>query len=321
MREHERIAAFFAPLAAHEPGSFSLTDDAAVLEAPAKRRLVITTDSVIQGTHVLPRATAAQLARKLVRRNLSDLAAMGASPWRYSVNLHTPETLADAWFAEFAATLQAEQEAFGMALVGGDSTSGKKPIHATMTCFGLLDQSPVLRSTAQAGDVLYASGTIGDAALGLALLTHQTSAAREQLEFLAARYHAPTPRIALGRALAGIATAMIDISDGLLADAKKLADASRVHLMIEREAVPLSPAVRQLLSLHPDHWSRILTGGDDYELLFTAPWKSMETVEALATKLETPITRIGSVSQGTGITLRDARGETLPIGTMGYEHS
>ena len=155
MGERTRIAQYFAPLAATEPGSFSLTDDAAVLTLPPGKQLVITTDSVIEGIHVLLAATPQQFAQKLMRRNLSDLAAMGAMPWRYSLNLHTPATLDDAWFAAFTAALAEEQQHFGCVLAGGDSTTGGVLIHATMTCFGLLDAAPLRRHAARVAEDVY----------------------------------------------------------------------------------------------------------------------------------------------------------------------
>ncbi|MEJ0010487.1 MAG: AIR synthase related protein [Alphaproteobacteria bacterium] len=166
MDEHARIAQFLAPLAEAEPGALGLKDDAALLRPPPGKTLVVTTDSVIAG-HPCPdgRERPQQVAVKLMRRNLSDLAAMGAAPWRYTLNLHTPKATKDAWFAKFAGVLAAEQQRFGLTLIGGDCTSGTRPIHATMTCFGLIEGKPLLRSGAKAGDILYASGTIGDAAL------------------------------------------------------------------------------------------------------------------------------------------------------------
>jgi thiamine-monophosphate kinase len=290
MAERDRIARHFAPLTKNEPGSFHLTDDAAVLNLPTGRQLVVTTDSVIEGIHVLPGASAAQIAQKLVRRNLSDLAAMGAAPWRYFLNLHTPAAKDDDWFAEFAAMLRREQEQFAMALAGGDSTSGGNTVHATLTCLGLVE-TPLLRSTAQAGDDVYVSGTIGDAALGLYLLKQGVTATE-----LAARYHCPEPRLALGQKLHGVASAAIDISDGLLGDAQQLAQASGKALALERAAIPLSQAVRTMLARDEKLWAAILTGGDDYELLFTAPASKRTT-------LPKGVTRIGLVTEGTGVTL------------------
>ena len=200
MAERDRIARLFAPLTAEEPGGFNLTDDAAIVTPPPRQKLVVTTDSVIEGIHVLPRATPQQFAQKLVRRNLSDLAAMGATPWRYTLNLHTPRGLNEDWFAAFAAALGAEQTAFGMILIGGDSTSGGDEIHTSMTCFGLIDATPIRRNGARIGNDVYVSGTLGDAAFALSLLQQNQPIDAG----IAARYHTPDPRLELAKMLRNI---------------------------------------------------------------------------------------------------------------------
>jgi thiamine-monophosphate kinase len=317
MRERERIARFFAPLTDGEPGSYHLTDDAALLEPPAGKKLVITTDSVIEGIHVLPGATPEQYAVKLMRRNLSDLAAMGATPWRYTLNLHTPPNLPDTWFAEFAATLAEEQQQFGLVLIGGDSTSGPAPIHTTLTCFGVIDGHPLRRRGAHAGDDIYVSGTIGDAALGLLLLQQKSTAMSPLIE----RYHQPQPRLSLGQALRAHASAAIDISDGLLTDLAHLIDASHVGAAIYRERIPLSPAAQQMLQHNSTAWDAILNGGDDYELCFTAPPTARTFLHTFAGTLSLPLTRIGSVSPAAGLTLYDHERTALPLSPNGWEHS
>lgn len=183
MAERARIARYFAPLTAGEPGSFHLHDDAAALDVPPGKKLIVTTDSVIVGTHIVAGAKPTQIATKLMRRNLSDLAAMGAAPWRYTLNAHTIPGLPDAWFADFAAALAVEQSRYGLVLVGGDSTSGPGPIHMGMTCFGLAEKI-LLQSGARMGDALYVSGTIGDASLAF----HHGKLANG---FLSERYFAP----------------------------------------------------------------------------------------------------------------------------------
>jgi thiamine-monophosphate kinase len=314
--ERARIARYFAPLAAGEAGSFQLSDDAAVLSIPAGKQLVITTDSVIESIHVLTGATPQQFAQKLMRRNLSDLAAMGANPWRYSLNLHTPRGLNDEWFALFADTLAHEQAQFDLTLVGGDSTSGHAPIHATMTCFGLIEGNPLRRNGAQHGDDIYASGTLGGAGYALHLLQHHQPIA----DALAARYHAPEPRLQLGTMLHGIAHAAIDISDGLLADLGQLCEASHCAARITREALPLETTLAAKLGRDPSLWNHVLAGGDDYELLFTASPEQRARVESIASALQLPLTRIGTIEQVGSITLVSTDGRTLPITQTGYEH-
>ena len=318
MPERERIAQFFAPLTAGEPGSFNLRDDAAILTPPAQQTLVVTTDSVIEGIHVLPGASPEQFARKLMRRNLSDLAAMGATPWRYLLNLHTSPACTDRWVAEFAATLAEEQATFGLTLIGGDSTASAGPIHTTLTCMGLLAHAPLRRSGAQAGDDIYVSGTIGDAALGLFLLQQNAAA----ISPLVARYHTPIPRLALGHALLHYASAAIDISDGLLADISQLCRASSVGVVLEQSLIPLSPEATTMLTTHPaqDIWNKILNGGDDYELCFTAPQSQRETLIALSTQLTVPLTRIGTLSASPEMRLNTRDGNTVPLTETGWEY-
>ncbi len=318
MAERARIARFFAPLTATEPGSFQLMDDAARLSPPPGSALVITTDSVIQGIHVLADATPTQYAQKLVRRNLSDIAAMGAAPWRYTLNLHTPAGLGDDWFADFAATLDAEQRVFGMVLIGGDSTAGGDVVHTTMTCFGLTDGEVLRRAGAQVGDDIYVSGAIGGA-IGCNYYSICCLLARS--EALIARYHMPQPRIALGQALRGIAHACIDISDGLLADVAQLCAASGVGVQIRQMAIPLSIGVQQLLRQKPALWDTILHGGDDYELCFTASSAMRAQLAALAEELGVALTRIGTVTQAPGLVVLDAHGVAMPISSRGWEYA
>lgn len=312
MAEHARIAKLFAPLTQDEPGSYSLRDDAAVLTPPAGQHIVVTTDSVIEHIHVLGGASPAQFAQKLVRRNMSDLAAMGAKPWRYFVNLHTPAGLAESWFAEFTRTLMSEQQFFGMVLAGGDSTAGGSAIHTTLTAIGLT-RGPVLqRSGAADGDDLYVSGTIGDAALGLRLLKDGKITGSP----LIYRYHVPQPRLELGYALHGVASAAIDLSDGLLQDAAQLATASGLDVAITRELVPLSAEARALLD-----WDLVLTGGDDYELCFTAPETMRDRIQSISEQLGLPLTRIGSVGKKPGVQVRDEHGNDVTPRRRGFEHA
>lgn len=314
--ERARIARYFAPLAAGEAGSFQLRDDAAVLSVPTGRQLVITTDSVIEAVHVLPSATPQQFAQKLMRRNLSDLAAMGATPWRYTLNLHTPRGLNDEWFALFAAALAHEQAQFCLTLVGGDSTSGQPPIHTTMTCYGLAESNPLRRNGAQVGDDIYVSGSLGGASYALHLLQHHQPVG----DALAARYHAPDPRLELGTMLHGIAHTAIDISDGLLADLHQLCEASQCAARITREALPLEATLAAHIGRDPLLWNHALAGGDDYELLFTASPEQRARIESISAALQLPLTRIGTIIAGKDILLEDANGNKLPISQTGFEH-
>lgn len=307
MREGALIARYFAPLAEGEAGSFSLVDDAAALMPPAGKKLVVTTDSVIEGVHVLPEATPAQYAQKLLRRNLSDLAAMGARPWRYTLNLTLSPAVDEAWLTAFSAMVREEQDLFGCVLIGGDTTRHDGPIHLTLTAFGLADHV-LRRNGAKAGDDLYVSGTIGDAALGLDLLQAGDASA----PFLIERYHLPQPRLALGQALHGLAHAALDCSDGLLKDSARMAQASGVGITIERSRIPLSPAALAYAQ-RADFWSRILTGGDDYELVFSAPSAARDALAGMN------VTRIGHVMPGDGVQVMDGGRDVTPA-VQGWEY-
>jgi thiamine-monophosphate kinase len=316
MAERDRIARYFAPLAAGEPGSFHLTDDAALLRPPAGQSLIITTDSVIESIHVLHRATPQHYAHKLMRRNLSDLAAMGATPWRYTLNLHTPKGFSDDWFAQFAATLADEQNLFQLLLIGGDSTTGGECIHTTMTCFGLCDGPPLRRNGAKVGDDIYVSGTLGDAAYALHLL--QQHAAVD--DALAARYHCPTPRLELGKMLRSIATSAIDISDGLVADIQQICHASQCGARIKQATIPLSHHLKNAALSTAQKYTFALSGGDDYELCFTAPKNERNSIAALANKLDLPLTCVGKIIAGKVVEILDGSGNPITLRRTGWSH-
>jgi thiamine-monophosphate kinase len=316
MAERTRIARYFAPLAAGDAGSFNLTDDAALLTPPAGQSLIITTDSVIESIHVLPNATPQQFAQKLMRRNLSDLAAMGATPWRYTLNLHTPKGLSEDWFAAFAASLDEEQRHFGLQLIGGDSTSGGDSIYTTLTCIGLIDGATLRRNGAHMGDDIYVSGTVGDAAYALLLLQKNQPIDAA----LASRYHCPTPRLELGKMLRSIATSTIDISDGLLADIEQLCKASNCGARIEQAALPRSSYLKNAALPAEQTYAFALSGGDDYELCFTAPVSQRGAIDTVAETLQLPLTRIGAITHGATVKVVDDTGNPITLRSSGYEH-
>lgn len=316
MDEFSRIARYFAPLAGE--GAFGLTDDAALIAAPLGAQLVTTTDSVIAGVHCIGDESADMLAHKLVRRNLSDLAAMGASPYAYLVSLVLAKDTPDSWFAAFAHGLAECQDLYGHTLIGGDTAAGNGPLVLTLTAFGTLTAAPLLRSGAQAGDALYVSGTLGDSALGLDIL--QSRLQSEHGDALIQRYRYPEPRLSLGKRLHGIAHSCMDISDGLLQDAAHIARAGKVAITIAAEALPLSLPARMALTADPSLLRRIVSGGDDYELLFTAAESAADALRAIAAESGVAITRIGSVCEGSGVTLLDGSGAGIPLREQGYTH-
>lgn len=313
MDEFSRIARYFAPLAGE--GAFGLSDDAALLIPPAGMRLVTTTDSVIAGVHCLGHEPADMLAHKLVRRNLSDLAAMGAAPYAYLTSLMLPRDTLDAWFAGFARGLAECQDMFGLTLLGGDTAATPGPLTLSLTAFGTLADAPLLRRGARVGDALYVTGTLGDAALGLDVAQGRLTCV--DAEYLLQRYYTPEPRLGIGRQLHGIAHSCMDISDGLAQDAAHMATASGVSFVIDTGLLPLSAPAQGALAQTPTLLHRIISGGDDYELLFTAPASAQPALDALGAG--TGITRIGEVREGSGVILL-REGAELALREQGYTH-
>jgi thiamine-monophosphate kinase len=322
--EFGRIRRFFAPLAG--PGGLGLIDDAALVDCLPGRRLVVTVDAMVEGVHYLPEDPPELVARKLLRVNLSDLAAKGARPLHYLLTTALPQRLGDDWVARFAAGLAEDQQRFGIDLLGGDSVATPGPAVLSLTAIGeVASGAEILRSGARPGDRVWVSGTIGDAFLGLKVLRgsypHLAAADRTALT---ARFQLPEPRTALGPRLAGIAHAMCDVSDGLVADLGHICGASQVGATIALLAVPLSGAARRLVSDDPDLLPLLVTGGDDYELLFTAPPEADARIAGLAGELALPITAIGTIDEpeggGFAVRLVDAGGASVALDATGYRH-
>jgi thiamine-monophosphate kinase len=318
--EFERVRRFFAPLSG--PGGLDLLDDAAIVDCRAGQRLVVTADAIVAGVHYLPDDPPGLVARKLLRVNLSDLAAMGARPLHYLLTTALPTALGADWVAEFARGLAEDQRRFGIDLLGGDSVATSGPAVLSLTAIGEVAAGmEIRRSGARAGDLVWVSGTIGDACLGLALLRGAyPQLAPEYRARLIARFQIPDPRVDLGRRLAGIAHAMIDISDGLIADLAHICETSCVAAIVELASLPLSPAARIIVDGEPGVRTGLAAGGDDYELLFTAPAASTKGIDALSSVLGLPITRIGKIEPGEGVRLVDADGRTIPVDQPGYRH-
>jgi thiamine-monophosphate kinase len=318
--EFERIRRFFAPLAG--PGGLGLADDAALVDCPAAERLVVTTDAIVAGVHFLPQDPPDLVAKKLLRVNLSDLAAMAARPLHYLLTTVLPASLGEEWLAGFAKGLGEDQERFGVDLLGGDSVMTEGPAVLSLTAIGMVSAATeVRRSGARPGDRIWVSGTIGDAFLGLSVMrgAHLELVA-EARAALIARFQVPEPRTALGPELGRIAHAMIDVSDGLLADLGHICETSNVAAAVELMELPLSAAARAVVALEPAIRQRLAAGGDDYELLFTAPENAAGAIAALSARLRLPIAPIGRIEPGAGVRLVDADGRTLAVETVGYRH-
>ncbi len=310
--EFALIARHFRPLAG--AGALELGDDAALLSPPAGRELVLSADAMVAGVHFLENDPPDLVARKLLRTNLSDLAAMGAAPLGYLLTVSAPKTTDDAWFAGFAAGLATDQEEFGVALLGGDTTATPGPVSLSLTILGHVAPGRAIRRRgALAGDELWVSGTIGDAALGLCALRGEVADADG---FLAGRYRLPRPRLSLGQAVTALVHAGLDVSDGLVQDAGHLCRAAGLTAVIEAASVPLSPAARAASRLE-----LCLTGGDDYELLLAAPAEAAEALRRAAETAGVPLTRIGRFMAGPArVEVLDAAGRPMPLARPGWSH-
>ena len=309
MTEREFIARRLAPLAT-SPAARALADDAAVWTPPIGRDLVFTHDMLAAGIHYLPDDPPGDVAWKLLAVNLSDLAAMAASPAGVLLGLGLSAAEDEAWRDAFTAGLDRALTHFGVALWGGDTVTGLDRAVLGLTAIGWVEPGRALgRMGAQPGDGLWVSGSIGDAGLGLAVAQGRTAFDKSLLN----RFRRPQPRLALGAALGGIATAGMDVSDGLLIDADRLAKASNVGLAITLDTVPLGTVADGLADL----LSRV-TAGDDYEILFTAP--ADFDVGALAAPTKTAVTRIGTVVAEAGLSLTYRGQPVAAPARLGWEH-
>jgi thiamine-monophosphate kinase len=313
LTEFGLIARHFRPLATHV-GALALSDDACVLQEEAARDTIVTADALTAGVHFLERDPPNLIASKALRVNLSDLAAKGAVPAGYLLALALPHSVDEAWLACFARGLADDQAAFAISLLGGDTTATPGPLTIAITALGHVPRGTMIRrSGAKVGDHVFVSGTIGDAGAGLALLQGGAGGSQSDTDFLIQRYRQPSPRLNLGLALRGIASAALDVSDGLIADLGHIAEVSGVRITVEAEAVPRSDALRRL---DPNGVVRAVTAGDDYEIAFTAP--SVAAVEVVAGHL--PVTRIGRVEAGQGVVLVDGEGREIPVARTGFTH-
>ncbi len=304
------LIAAFRPLAA--PEALALQDDAAVFTPPPGRELVVSADAIVAGVHFLPDDPPDLVARKLLRVNLSDLAAMGAVPLHYLLTVSVPRATDPAWFAAFAGGLAEDQARYGITLLGGDTTSTPGPVSLSATVIGHVAPGQALRRAgAQPGDGLWVTGSIGDAALGLLALRHEIA---DPDGTLADRYRLPRPRV--GLALAGLVHAAMDVSDGLVQDCGHLARACGLAVSVQAADVPLSPAARAAGRLDV-----CLTGGDDYELLLAVPDLASAALQAECRRAGVAVTRIGSFEEGApGVRIVAPSGEAMTLARAGYSH-
>ena len=295
--EFDLIARYFAPIAAAYPGALGLKDDAAFLDLAPGHQMVATTDAIVAGVHFLADDPPDLIAKKLVRVNVSDLAAKGAKPVACLLALTLPRGTTPMWLEAFARGLADDCAAFSIPLVGGDTTATDGPLTLALTALG---EVPVgqgsLRSGAKVGDRIFVTGTIGDGALGLEVAKGGLLELAIPLrEYLLHRYRIPEPKMALGIALRGLIHAAIDVSDGLLADLGHICETSGVAADIQAAMVPMSDGVQIALAKDPDLLARVLGGGDDYELLFTADPNDSDRIINIGIEVGVPVTGIGFI--------------------------
>jgi thiamine-monophosphate kinase len=320
VNEFELIARFFTRPARAASVHLSVGDDAALLAPSPACELAVSVDMLVGGRHFFADTDPENLGHKTLAVNLSDMAAMGATPkWALFAGA-LPDSDA-AWLAAFARGFHALADAHGVDLVGGDTTRG--PLALCVTIMGEVPAGrALLRSGAHVGDDVYVSGVLGDAALAVAALKGRTALDTEALAAARARLETPTPRIALGVALRGVATAALDISDGLVGDLSHILERSAVGATVDMQAVPRSSALGRLLGGAERDLALecLLAGGDDYELCFTAPREAAAAVAAIAERTGVPLTRIGAITPGPGLVVRDEHGVPLSVLPRAYDH-
>jgi thiamine-monophosphate kinase len=330
LQGEEAIIALLVPLAEGAPGAFGLADDCALLTPEPGTELLLKTDPVAEGVHFLPGDTPEDIAWKALAVNVSDLAAKGATPVGYLMALSFPEVPSRRWLSAFAAGLKAAQATFGCHLVGGDTDRRPGPLTVSITVVGSLPRGQMVRrGTARGGDVLFVSGTIGDGALGLALarnpgLVSQWGLSGSEADFLTRRYRRPEPRLALGPALRRCATAAMDVSDGLVKDLDRLLRASGVAGHLAAADVPLSVAARTFVG-HATHQAdrrlaRLITAGDDYEVLAAVPAAHAADFRVAAAAAAVPVVAIGRLVDGSGLHIEGPDGRPLPLDRPGWDH-
>jgi thiamine-monophosphate kinase len=316
--EFDLIARFFDRPVRRSP--LGVGDDCALLQPAPGMQLAVSTDLLLEGRHFLATVDPRRLGHKALAVNLSDLAACGARPLAFTLALALPQA-DEAWLAGFAEGLFALADAHGCELVGGDTTRG--PLAINITVFGEVPAGQaLLRSGARPGDDVWVSGTLGDARLALEAFRGTVALPQEIFEAARARLEQPQPRVALGLALRGVATAAIDVSDGLLGDLGHVLARSRVGASIELAQAPLLLAAdRAGFHLDPQRIAELVfAGGDDYELAFTAPADWREAVLAAARTAATPVSRIGRIEADAGLRLLDAEGRAVTRRFGGFDH-
>ena len=323
--EFEWIERELRPLAAGAPEAFQLLDDAAAIPQRPGFDLIVSKDAIVEGVHFLDSDPLDLVARKLLRVNLSDLAAKGAEPYGYFLAVAWPARHGRADRAAFVQGLKADQAQFGVKLLGGDTVSTPGPLSASLTILGWAPAGAMVRrGGAKPGDVVLVTGSIGDGWLGLAAARAVLEAPAADLAWLADRYRLPRPRLGLDGPLRALAHAAADVSDGLIADVGRIAIASGAGVELDLDRIPLSAAAARWLAAQPDRAAALVdlaAGGDDYEVVCTAPPEGVTALQARAGELGfafTPVGRVAAAKAADVVARVD--GAVVPVSQAGYRH-
>ncbi|WP_430475450.1 thiamine-phosphate kinase [Thalassospira lucentensis] len=316
--EFDLIARHFAPIARRDPAALSLKDDAAVFSPPPGCEVVVTTDALVADVHFRSIDDPGLIAQKVLRVNMSDLAAMGTTPGGVVLTVGFNRDLSEDWIAGFAKSFGDDCAAFSVSLLGGDTVGTPGPTFFSLTAFGYVPAGRALRrDQARPGDLLAVTGTLGDSALGLSVLMGELPDIDDEAQaFLKDRYWVPQPRMAISQACMDLECrfAVMDLSDGLAGDCRKICDTSNVGMTIHQDAIALSPAAKAVLENDQSRWGQILGGGDDYELLIAG---APDDIKALGDQ----VTVIGSVTDRAGqVELISADGKIAELAPGGFDH-
>lgn len=319
--EFSIIQKYFSSLGESQGISLGVGDDCAILDIPKGKQLAVTVDTLVEGIHFPVRASPADIAHRSLRVNLSDIAAMGADPHWFTLALTLPE-VSDSWLHQFSQALLTDALSFGCALVGGDTTAG--PLSITIQVLGTISQGkPLIRGGAQEGDSIYITGSLGEGAAALSLFDATSDLARiatkDTLNRLLQRFYRPEPRLKEGAYLRDLASAAIDISDGLIADLGHIAKSSGLGANIELDRLPIASWLLALAEpSYIEDW--VLFGGDDYELCFTVPNRNKDLIESMISSRELNAVYIGKMSKIPGVRCFDSRGQAVELKKSGYQH-
>ena len=323
--EFELIDRYLAPLAT-DAGAAGLKDDAAIVHPKSRTDIVLTKDALAEGIHFFAEDPPAAIASKALRVNLSDLAAKGAEPFGYLMALALPQDWTVDWLEGFVSGLAADQARYGVTLLGGDTLKASGGLTVSITALGRLPEGAIVRrSGARPGDRILVTGTIGDAALGLALRKDPGQAEAWRLSAVArahltARYLMPEPRTAAAQAVRSYAHAALDVSDGLFGDMARMAKASGVAVRLQAAQVPLSPAAAAVIAVDPAAFELAVCGGDDYEIVAAVPPQNVGAYLVALRDAGLAVTEIGVVEEGEGVRIIGRDGDQLPIGPSSFHH-